>query len=95
MLVGEFFSMYHNEIIESRSNNQIDILLEKVGQNNFEELNNLFNYFNQYLGRSEFIRCLQELRSGHDTIRTRKLREIEMKKDTIIQNMKTYSSKTI
>lgn len=91
ILVNDFIGMYKNEIIESRSNNKIDIIYDKVGRDNFEELNDLFNEFNEYLGGLNFLRCMQELHDGMDTNLTRKFREIEVKRDNILQNMNNYS----
>ena len=89
-LINEITNTF-NEIIESRSNNQMDAIYEKIGPDNFEMLNDLFYEFNEHFDGFEYNRCLDDLQNGTDTIRTRKLKEILIKKEEILENMKTYS----
>lgn len=88
ILVDEFFSTFFDEIVKSRSNNQLNVIYDKVGQDNFETLNNLFSTFDEHLGGLEYVRCLEEYNNSEDTERTRALRKIIIERDLIIQNMK-------
>lgn len=93
MLVSDFINLYKNQIIESRSNNNMEAIYNMVGQANFDDLNNLFFEFNKYLGGMNFFVCLNELKEGKETELTIKLREIQEKRNVILENMKSYANK--
>ena len=48
ILLQEFYEEYKEDIIESRRQGDINIIIEKVGKNNFNDLNNLINDYNNF-----------------------------------------------
>ena len=46
-LVKDFFEEFKDEILKSRKDGNINIILDTVGRENFEELNKLFEIFNE------------------------------------------------
>ena len=52
ILLQEFYEEYKEEIIESRRQGNINIIIEKVGKDNFNDLNNLINDYSRFFQRS-------------------------------------------
>ena len=52
ILLQEFYEEYKEDIIESRRQGDINIIIEKVGKDNFNDLNNLINDYNKFFKRS-------------------------------------------
>ena len=52
ILLQEFYEEYKEDIIESRRQGDINIIIEKVGKDNFNALNNLINDYNKFFKRS-------------------------------------------
>ena len=59
-LLKEFYEEYKDVIIESRLAGDINIIIDKVGRNNFNDLNNLVNDFNKYFSDSKPLKMFEE-----------------------------------
>jgi hypothetical protein len=76
--------MFKPQIIESRLNGDINILFDKIGEENFNALNNLINkYFDEFEGISS-IKIME-----NDDMR-KKQYDYENKASSIIQQMCDY-----
>ena len=89
-LVRDFYSTYKDDIIASRRNGNINIILEKVGKENFDALNNLFHEFNKEFGGNAYYAMRKDFMNKKDTELTRKFNEIMAKKDDILKRMSEY-----
>ncbi len=91
-LANEFFNSFTNEIIESRRNNNIDIILNKVGKDNFDNLNNLFHEFNDHFAGFDFFNLVNDIKNNADTERVRIYKALCNKRDNILSRMHEYSN---
>ena len=89
-LVTAFFEEFKNEIIKSRRDGDYQILFDKVGQNNFEELNNLVVDFVRKVNGFKFFSMINALKNGIDNELTRFYHSTVEKRDIIINNMRNY-----
>jgi len=96
VLVKEFYNTFKEDIIESRKRGNISILFEKVGQENLEELNKLFDIFHENFGGLAIYNTLRNLENGNETDKTKLYKELIIKTNIILEKMKDYSqSKSI
>ena len=89
-LVREFYNNYKQEIIESRKNGNISVILDAVGKENFDALNQLFHEFGENFDHFSLHTAIQGLKEGSQDEKTIKLKEILIKRDTIFSNMNEY-----
>jgi len=89
-LARDFYEQYKEDIILSRRNGNIDIILDKVGKENFDELNELFHLFNEHLSGFRFYKMLDSLQKGEETEETRIFHELKDKRDAILEKMREY-----
>ena len=93
-LVEEFFNTYKKEILLSRKGNNIQLIFDAVGKENFDELNGLFKIHNQNFFGFEYYGLIDDLKSGKDTDRVRLFQELKTKRDEILgkmqENYKNY-----
>lgn len=89
-LVAEFLKEFKDKVFESRKGN-MNIILDHVGQENFEELNSLFPEFNEYFGGFKILNWMDAVRNGEKNELTDKREDIERRRDEIIERMKIYS----
>ena len=59
-LLKEFYEEYKEDIIQSRLAGDINIIIDKVGDKNFNDLNNLVNDFNKYFIGSKPLKSFEE-----------------------------------
>ena len=90
-LVKDFFQEFRKEILESRKNGQIEIIWNKVGKENFDELNELFNIFNENFQGFKYYNLLKSLKENQDTKQTRLFKELVARRDQILDKMRKYS----
>lgn len=86
-IIRDFYKMYHDEIIASRRSNNMEVLFKKVGEDNFNELNNLFHIFNEHFSGMKIYNVLSQLKDGKDTELTRIYNSIVEKRDIIMAKM--------
>lgn len=89
-LIGEFIGEYKTEILASR-NGDISYLFDKIGEENFEEFNELFIEFNTCFSGFEIYNLYTELRENKDTQNTRIYNELIKKRDIILEKMRNYN----
>ena len=92
ILVKDFFSLYKNDIILSRRNNNIKIILDKVGKDNFDNLNQLIIDFTNQLGGLNRLNLFDDLNVGRETERVKIYREMLNRRDVILARMQEYSN---
>ena len=63
-LLKEFYEEYKDTIIESRLAGNINIIIDRVGKNNFNDLNNLVNDFNKYFSDSKPLKMFEEKKNA-------------------------------
>lgn len=90
-LIKDFYETYKKEIIESRKNGNIQILFDKVGEENFNSLNQLFHeYYKNFSGMLVYS-LFDDLQANKDTELTRKYYELISKRDEILKSMNEYA----
>lgn len=95
VLVKQFYDEFRQEIIESRSNGNIEVILNRVGKENFEELNRLFEVFNEHFSGMNFYSIREDINNKKETEETKLYFEIINKTEEILENMKNYSNNMI
>jgi len=90
-LIYEFFSKYKNEIIASRIYGDKSIIFDKVGEENFNALNNLFYKFCECFQGYSFYEALNDKKNNRDTELSKAYDEIIGERDEILSRMEEYS----
>ena len=90
-LVKEFYQDFKNEIIESRSNGNIEAIWNKVGKENFDALNDLFAKFNENFQGYAVYHLRSDLRNNADTENTRIYNDLVKQKDAILERMRNHA----
>ena len=90
-LVKEFFEEFKEEILASRRNGNVQIILDTVGKENFDELNELFHVFYEHFSGFRIYDVISSLKNGEDTPETRIYLGLNEKKKEILQKMRLYS----
>lgn len=91
-LIKDFYNEFKDDIIESRSNGNIEYIWNKVGKENFDELNNLFNIYYQNIGGYNYYALNQSLSKREDNDLTKVYYDLIKKKDKIMDNIRNYYS---
>lgn len=90
-IVRDFIMEFLDDIVASRQNGNIEIIYNKVGKENFDDLNELFNIFNSKFSGFKIYQVLSSIKNGIDNEDTRVYREIENKRDEILNRMREYA----
>ena len=90
-LVREFFQEFKEEIIASRRNDNIHIIWDKVGKENFDELNSLFAIFQEHFKGFAVYKLLKALSENQDTPETRIYWDLVARKNQIMECMRKHS----
>lgn len=92
VLLEDFYQQYKETIIKSRSNGNIELLYEKVGKENFEELNDLVNELYNTFGLGFAIySALASYKNKEDTEEAQKIEELVARRDQILAKMNEYA----
>ena len=89
-IIRDFYEEFKQEIIESRSNGNIEVIWNAVGKENFDALNELFHIHNEHLSGNNIYRMLDALMNGKETELTKIRENIIRKKDEIMEKMRQY-----
>ena len=89
-LIRDFFQEFRKEILESRRNGNIEIIWNKVGKENFDELNHLFAIFYKSFPLETFS-LKKSLENHEDNEQTRIYWELVARRDAILEKMRNYS----
>lgn len=92
-LVKNFYETYKKEIIESRKTGDVSVLFDVIGKENFEDLNQLFHEYIENFNEFSIYQTYRDLESGKETEKTRKLKELALRRDTILSKMEEHSHK--
>ena len=90
-LAKDFFEEYHDAVMASRRDNNMQIIMNKVGKDNFEELNELFHEFHRTFPGVDKAYLQMDLEEKNETVLTKKYHLLEEKRDKILDNMREYS----
>ena len=90
-LVEDFFDEYFDAIIKSRRDGNIALIWDKVGRENFDELNQLFHEFRKLFSGSDSLYLKMDLEKGEKTPLTDKYDMLREKRDRVLENMREYS----
>ncbi len=90
-LIRDFFEEYFDDIIASRSNNNIEIIWNKVGKENFDALNELFHEFYNNFPEFTFYQVIHDLRNNVDSEKVREYNDLKSRRDQILEKMREYS----
>ena len=91
-LAKDFYHEFKDAIIKSRRNGNIQIILNEVGKDNFDDLNSLFAIFNEHFGGMKFYNLVSSLNSNQETEQTKIYYDLVKQRDEILKNMRCYSS---
>ena len=91
-LVRDFYSTFKDVIIASRKGNNIQVLFDAVGEDNFMELNQLLYDFSDYFKGFKIYRAYQEMEKNEDTELTRYYYACKNKGIEIMNRMKEYNN---
>ncbi len=90
-LVKDFYKEFKDDIIASRSDGRIDIIFDKVGKENFEDLNQLIKACGQNFSGFKYLHLINDLRNKKETENTKKFNDLIQKRDAILEKMQRYS----
>ena len=91
-LVREFYNTFKDAIIASRKGNNIQVLFDTVGEDNFMELNQLLYDFSDYFKGFKIYRAYQDLDKKKDSEEARYYLECRDKSIEIMNKMKEYNN---
>ena len=89
-LVYSFFHEYKDVIIESRKQGNVQVIYNEVGEDNFNEMNLLIQYFNEHFEGLKILNLRTALMKHQKNEMTDIYYEIIAKRDEILANMKQY-----
>ena len=92
-MVQDFFDEYYETIIISRKKGNMTPLFQKVGQENFNKLNDLINLFNQRFPSISFLNVQIALSEKKDNEDTRDYYKFVSERDEILESMREYCRK--
>ena len=90
VLVQDFFKEFKDKILESRKAGNIKVIYEAVGEENFDELNNLIKFFYENYKEMKIYSLRRALNNNEDNEMTRTYYEIIEKRDAILDKMRNY-----
>ena len=92
-LIHDFLEEYWDLIIESRKNNNIHVLLDQIGKENFDELADLFTKVNErFVDDSECEQLREDLRNQVDNDVVREYKDYQEKFRAVFMKVKEYTS---
>lgn len=91
-IAEEFYETYKNIIIESRKNGNIQLIYDTVGEQNFNELNELINIYYKYFPDEISYELYEDLENEIENEKTKIYYELEKQKDKILSNMIKYKN---
>ncbi len=91
-LIHEFIEEYWDLIVESRRNNNMHVLLDQIGKENFDELADLFTKVNERFMDNEYEQLRKDLKKQVDNDAVREFNKYKEKIHTIFMKMKEYTN---
>ena len=94
-LINEFYHEFFDDIIASRKNGNIQIIFDRVGKENFDSLNRLFNVFRKNFKGNKYYKLRSSVKNNEKNLDTKLFYEIIEKKNEILNSMRNYNKKNI
>ena len=91
-LVREFYEQNQEAIVKSRRNGNIGLIFDTVGQENFDELNSLFDIYYENFSGFRIYGLIDSLKNHEDTDATRVYYDLVDRKNQIMANMDIYEN---
>jgi len=91
ILINEFYHEFFKEILESRRNKNMNIIFNRVGKENFDELNSLFKIFNEHFSGINYQKLGYYLANNIENEATITYNNLIARKNEILENMRNYS----
>ena len=88
-IVKEFYDTYKSLIIQSKRGNNLNVLFNAIGEENFEVLNSLIKEDFEMIDHEELE---EDLILGKDTEYTRRYNDIIDRRNVVLESMKNYYS---
>lgn len=87
-IIKDFYNLYLEDIKESRRTRDMTKLFAKVGEENFNELNELYHFFYEHFPQDlDLISARKAMDEGRDNEKTRALQTIFARRDAILEKM--------
>lgn len=90
-LVRDFYNEFKEEILLTRKKRDMAPLFEKVGEDNFNALNDLFSVFDEHFSGMKYYSLMSDLHNEKETENVRIFTDIVQKRNVILENMRTYA----
>ena len=94
-LIRDFYNEFFSDIIKSRKNGNIQVIYDKVGKENFDELNELFHDFYKNFKGNKYYKLMNSLQNKEKNIDTEVFYKIIEKRNQILNNMRSYKENNI
>ena len=94
ILVEEFYITYKEEIIESRLTGNLEKLYEKVGYENFINLNKLVSEYGEHFKEFTYYKLIEALKNGRETEDVLFYKKCLEQKNKIITQMYEYQKQS-
>ncbi len=92
-LVSKFFTTFKTEILATRRNRDMQVLFDRVGEENFKALNDLIIEFTNKFSETEFLKMINEKQSGKRSPFVQDYENILLRGDEIFEKMCSYGKK--
>ena len=90
-LIRDFYNEFKEDIVESRTNGNIEVIWNKVGKENFDSLNDLFKIYYENFSGFKIYALYDALEKNEDNELTKVYYDLIEKRDKILGNMRDYS----
>ncbi len=91
-VINEFFETYKEVIKESRLKNDLNIIYDAVGKENFEALNSLVDEYEKYFKQHSFYKLKAAIKKKKDIPECQQYEEYMKRKNEILQNMYEFEN---
>ena len=92
ILVQSFYSEFKDKIIESRKNGNFEAIYNEIGEDNFNELNELIKDFYHNFEGMKIYSLRSSLKKEEDNEMTRTFYEMILKRNQILEKMRIYKA---
>ena len=90
-VINEFFETYKEVIKESRLKNDLNIIYDAVGKENFEALNSLVDEYERYFKQHSFYKLRAAIKKKKDIPEYQQYREYMKRKNEILEDMYEFN----
>jgi hypothetical protein len=90
--VKDFYTEFKEDIIESRKNNNMNSLFDKIGEDNFNEFNNMLRDYSVRFRGMKIYKLYDDLRDNKDNPDTRYYNECMNKKNELMDKFREHKA---